>query len=87
MKGVCVAKRKKDELGWEENAVEIAEVLQRAKEMLPAGAELGTFEAYVEEGMLDHAWEELRTVAGEHAVPLAFWGEMSRAAEMLGGAP
>ena len=67
------------------NAVEIAERLRAAALMLvSAGADLGEYEAFLEQGMLRHAWEELRNAANQHAVPFAFWNEMSRAADLMG---
>lgn len=67
------------------NAVEIAERLRSAALMLTAvGADLGDYEAYLEEGMLRHAWEELRDAATDHSVPFAFWTDMSKAADLMG---
>jgi hypothetical protein len=69
-------------------AVVIAKHLTAAADLIrPTGADLERFDAYLEEGMLPHAWESLRDTAGEHSVPFAFWIEMSRAADLLGGAP
>ena len=67
------------------NAVEIAERLRAAAQMLlSVGADLGDYESFVEQGMLRHAWEELRDAASQHPVPFAFWNEMSRAADLMG---
>ncbi|HZZ45161.1 MAG TPA: hypothetical protein VFE58_19650 [Tepidisphaeraceae bacterium] len=67
------------------NAVAIADSLRAAALMLTVlSADLGDFEAFMEQGMLKHAWEELRDAAGEHGVPFAFWTEMSKAADLMG---
>lgn len=82
-----MAKRRREhELDGEiANAVAIAESLRAAALMLTVlGADLGEFEAFMEEGMLRHAWEELREAAGGHAVPFAFWTELSKAADLMG---
>ena len=67
------------------NAVAIAEHLRSAALMLTAaGADLGDYEAYLEQGMLRHAWEEIRDAATDHPVPFAFWTDMSKAADLMG---
>ena len=81
-------KRKPDENLELINAPQIAEHLETAAELLrPTGADLTTFQAFLDEGMLAHAWEHLRSAAGDHPVPFSFWSEMSKAADLLGGAP
>jgi hypothetical protein len=70
------------------NAAEIAGHLAAAADLIrPTGVDLEVYDAFVAEGMLAHAWEHLRDAAGEHSVPFAFWTEMSKAADLLGGAP
>ena len=67
------------------NAVQIADTLRAAALVLTMiGADIGEFESFLEEGMLRHAWEELRDAAGKHDVPFAFWTEMSKAADLMG---
>jgi hypothetical protein len=86
---LTVAKRRRDgedNIDLEiANAVEIAERLRAAALMLIGqGADLGDYDAFLEQGMLRHAWEELRDAASERSVPFAFWNEMSRAADLMG---
>jgi hypothetical protein len=54
--------------------------------MLPTDQiDLTDFNELIEMGRLDLAWEALRTEAEEHPVPFAFWTDMSKAADLLGG--
>lgn len=70
------------------SAVAAAEHLHKAALMLVSlGADLGEYQAFFDQGLMKHAWEELRDAAGEHSVPFAFWTEMSKAADLLGEAP
>lgn len=58
--------------------------LRTAAGMLPAGVDLELFEAYLAEGMFEHAFHALREAAAEHDVPFGFWVEMSKAGDGLG---
>ena len=81
-----MAKKRDDGIDREiANAVEIADALRSAALMLTVvGEDVGDFESFLEQGMLRHAWEELRDAATDHAVPLAFWSHMSKAADLMG---
>jgi hypothetical protein len=58
--------------------------LRAAAALLPAGGDLELFEAYLAEGMFEHAFQALREAAAATDVPFGFWVEMSKAGDALG---
>ncbi len=62
----------------------IATHLRAAAALLPDEADLDLFEAYLSEGMFEHAFQALREAAAEYDVPFGFWVAMSRAGDGLG---
>ncbi len=68
----------------EEPVEQIVEHLMAAADALPESVDREQFEAYMDEGMFEHAWEALRQAASEVDVPFGFWVEMSKAGDLLG---